>query len=616
MARADEIVDKVEKKFIDTQKLRQRMDEDYDKRWRLTPFRHEDLEGYKTYTSNESKTTARLAISILSRTMPGIKCPQNNDPRELREQDNAKEQFARGCLKSNDERLVRMGLIPLRRAMSFHLIVRGFTAGRCTLVKNQNRVWADATPWDARDVAWEYGADGLAYICLRYSMLRFTAEREWGLSRTDGSEQQVVTVYDYLDEELSTVIIPDIKDTPVKNEPHGMVDGYGIPRVPGWVVANPLQPPVGANNVIKDGAIDTGQMGDLLADYGESIFAENRETGDTHNYNMSVMKNLVARSLRPVFGIRSRDGVKLVEGDPFEDGAEIPLAEGEELIVYDFLQTAPDMIPYMTVNQGENQRGGFPVIMHGETPAAISGFAMQTLKSGPGDKVLAAAEAEETALKTIINAWSDQYVTGAFGQGMQLSGQGGNRKWFVVNITPDMIRELPALEVTLKPQLPEDDAGKVQRALQLRQPGVDGMPVLGDHNIREDILDREDSDQDMDTILQQMAMTNPLVQAHRLTDALAKRGDEGAQYWHAQWKLLVLQAVQAGVPLEQLIPPESNPGTNPGFSPEVLPNAAQGITRTPGINTPFQAGPLVEPGRERPGAQTNGRARPGVGPIP
>jgi hypothetical protein len=615
---AEDIIARVDKKFLDTRKLRDRMEDDYNKRWQLTKYTSEFLEGYETYTSNDSKTFARKGIAILNSALMSVRCPQNNDPREQREQDNAKEQFAIGNLKANDERLVRIGVGPLRRSMDFHMLIRGFTTGRCTLVKRGNRSWADATPWDPLEVAWEYGPDGLAWICRRWAILRSAAERDWQLPRAENPEEEVVTCYDYYDTIMNIVLLPDVQKEPVKNNPHGVLDGYGEPRVAGWCVANPMQPPIQAGNIHTGNIMDTNQLGDLMADYGESIFSENRETWDTHNFNMSIMKNLSGRSLKPVFGIRSANGTRLIEGDPFKSGAEIPLAQGEELIIYRMQESAPDLLPYQSIVDGEKQRGGFSVIMYGDAPLAISGVAMHTLKSGQGDKVLSGAIAIQLALKDITNIWCDQYITGAFGQGMELSGQGGNRKWFVANITPDMIRELPELVITLTPQFPEDDAGKVQMALALRQPGPTGLPVLGDYDIREDILERQNSDQDLDTILQEQAGMEPLVQAHRFVDALSKRGDEGAQYWQGRWMMLVSQAMQAGfLPMGIQNAPDM-PGGNGGggFSPNVLPNAAQGIPPPrPGIDTPNQVGPNVPPGTPRPGAQNGGGLRQGIPPL-
>lgn len=610
-APAGDIVQRVERVFMDTDTLRRRMDSDYDL-WQLKPFTHPSLVGYEHYTSNEPKTFARKAIALLNGAQMTVRCPQDNDPRGVRDQDNAKEQFGIGNLKANDERLGKMGRIPLRPTMAFHTLIRGWTTGRHVMVKRGNRVWADGTPWDPRDVAWEYGAEGLVWICHRSAIRRGAAEREWRIDTLLGRPEEVITVYDYYDPELNTVIVPMLSGEPVKNIPHGAVDGYGESVVPAWCIPSQIQP------LIQD-ANNASGLEEALAHYGESIMAENRQVWATHNFNMSIMKNLAGRSLKPVFGIESEFGIALVEGDPFKMGAEIPLKTGEKLIIYDFLRSAPDLLPYMTVAQGEMQRGSFPVIMHGETPATISGFGMTVLKSGPADKVMAAAAAMELALKSITNAWCDQFTTGAFGTSLQMSGRGGNRKWFVASITPAMLRDLPSLEISLKPQLPEDNAGKIQQAIMLRQAGITGQPMLSDYNIREDVLERENSDQDLDAIMQEMAAINPLVQAQRMADALAKRGDEAAIYWQAQWQMLVLQAQAAGFLPPGLLPPPSRNGQGGGMNPETAPNAVLGNPPpTPGINTTSQSGALAPPGTPRPGAQSRngGGYRRGVPPLP
>ena len=287
----------------------------------------------------------------------------------------------------------------------------------------------------------------------------------------------------------------------------------------------------------------------------------------------------------------------------------------EELIVYDFIKAASDIGPYATLVNGEMQRGGFPVIMFGETPATISGFAMNTLKSGVGDRVLPDSQSISTALKQISNLWVDHFVTGAFGS-LELSGQGRNRRWFAARISPQSIIDLPEVEIMLRPQLPEDMPGKIQMAIQLRQPGADGRPLGSDYRIREEVLEWQDSDLEDDAIWEQMASQNPLVQAQRTMDALAKRGDEhGAKAWMIQFQMAMNQfiqmAVQSGVTPDVLSAPA--PNTNDGqpnsFTPQVLPNALQGIQPpTPGIDTPFQTAPNQLPGTPRPGAQQGGNA--------
>ncbi len=628
MPTSEEIVDLVNQNEIDSQLLRVRWDSDYSL-WRLDPY--EGLgAGYSHYTSNEPRTNAKKAIGMLSSAVMLLMVPQGNDDRDTRDDDNAKERFLRGSFRANDARLVRLrDGQPLQQAMAWSLMIRGYTCGRAMMVKEKGRSRVDATPWDPRAVYWEYGHNGLEWICHRFSMLRSAAEKEWGLTKSDNAHEAVVTVYDFYDDERSIVVIPDIREVPVKNDPHGLVDGDGMPRVPGWVMANTLQPPVVLNNIntsnltagnINVGSITKRQLADALADFGESIFADTRGQIGTHQLLASIRLNLSERSLKPVFSIKSESGVKTVEYDPWESGSEIPLKIGEEFIIHDALKSAPDTDPLSGIVANEMQKGFFPAVSFGNLPDPISGFAITNLKGGVADKVMGGAQAMGYAYMQISDNWGDHFNTGAFGS-MDLSGQGRNRKWFSVTTSPEQLRDLPQAEITIVPELPEDLPGKIQMAIQLAQAGADGMPMMAKYNILETVLNREDSDQDIDTILQEMAITNPLVQAHRITDALGKRGDESWQYWAAQWKMLVIQAMQAGVPLGSIIPPESNPnaenGGAGGFSPQVLPNVAQGIPPpTPGINTPPQQGRVVPQGTPRPGAQTNGNLRGGVPPLP
>jgi len=620
MAIADEIIEMVDQKELDTVKLRDRWRTDYQKRWLVEPFNPDELKGYQTHTSNDSKTMARKAISLLSGAAMTVQVSQDNDDRSSRDDDNAKERFILGNFRANDERLAMIGMPSLRQNMSFSLPIFGHTCGRALLRKNRQRTWADATPWDPKETMWEFGSEGLLWICHKYYRLPSQVEAEYN-KKFDSSHdnRNPVIIYDYYDTRRNTVVIPVLQDTPVKRAIHG------LDRVPGWVVMSSLQPPI-VRDAIQGGVgypaqMQSIQLADSLADYGESIFSENRSIWDDNNFVLSIQKELVHRSLKPVFGIRSPDGFRLVEGDPFVAGAEIPLRESEELIVYDFIKAASDTGPYLTLINGEMQRGGFPVIMFGETPATISGFAMNTLKSGVGDKVLPDSQAISTALRQISNIWSDMFSTGSFGS-LELSGQGRNRRWFSGTISPNDIIDLPAVEINLTPQLPEDNASKVAIAQQLRAPGVNGMPLKSDYRIREEDLQMQDSDLEVDAILQEMAGQDNLVRAQRMTDALAKRGDEGAQWWHIQFQVLFRQmmqmATQLGMSPEELTNvPNTNAGNdNPGFDPTVLPNALQGIQPpTPGIDTPFQTGPNQLPGTPRPGAQ-NGGLRAGVPPIP
>jgi hypothetical protein len=615
MAIAEDIIEKVQQKELDTKRLRERWNSDYDL-WTLQPYTGAGA-GYRAYTSNEPRTNAKKAIGMLAGAAMTVRVPQGNDGRDSRDDDNAKERFLLGNFKANDERLVRAGVSgTLRQAMAWSLVVRGTTCGRSQIIRRNGtgRALAEAVPWDPMDCFWEYGPEGLAWICHRGSILRTRLPSDWGLSSNDSSDEPV-TFWDYYDTEKNIVVIPDIKDTPVKNEFHGLFDGDGEGRVPAWVMANTLQPLVHSDNLGTEGLVSRSQLSDSMADFGESIFADSRHQFETSQLLASIRLELAARSRKPVFSVRSPSGVKVIEFDPFKEGSEFPLQTGDEFIVHDMLKSAPDTDPLAAMVASEEQKGLFPIISFGGLPDPISGFAIQNLKGGVADKVLGAAQAMSAALMLIADNWSDHFATGAF-EGQELSGQGRNRKWFSSTITFDQIIDLAQAEIEIVPELPEDQAGKIQMAMALRQSGADGLPLEPDYVIREEYLRRQDSDMDLDAVMQQMASQHPMVQAYRYADALAKRNDPNWKVWASVWNQMLIQAMQSGLSLEGIIPPDEGPEEGgAGFSPDVLPNAAQGIpSPTPGIDTPLQQGPLVPAGTPRPGAQ-NGNAGPNLNAL-
>jgi len=160
MALADDIIEKVDQKETDTQKLRTRWAIDYEKRWLLDTYSPEGLRGYETHTSNDPRTMAQKGISLLSGSAMTVQTPQENDARSARDDDNAKERFILGNFRANDARLALIGQPSLRQHMSFSMPIFGHTMGRALLMKRDGRAWADATPWDPKEVMWEFGHDG------------------------------------------------------------------------------------------------------------------------------------------------------------------------------------------------------------------------------------------------------------------------------------------------------------------------------------------------------------------------------------------------------------------------------------------------------------------------
>jgi len=583
MPTPNEVVEMHRRMVDNTSTLRIRWDEDED-RWNQKNYKEPQGKGigYEQVTSNDFRAVGKKGISMLSGAAMKLQVPVGADKRTERDEDNAAEQFLRGNFKANDRLCINQGdKGTLIQAISWYLNIRGTTIGRAQLrkrtTKNGNEItWAEAMPWDVRDCSWMYGPFGLEWICREFAIHRTRAEKDWKIPSSLDKEQHILKGYDWYDGERNIVVIPDISlSTAVKDEIHGLVDGNGEPRVPGWVNANTLQPLI---THIGEGGMTESQLTDGMVHFGESILADLRHPLEALQKLNSIRMELASRSREPGYTLKTREGNKSLDSAPYKGGPGISLQHEDEIEFFDTLRLAADADALQVILTTEANKGGFPAVSFGSTGGHDpSGFAITQLKGGVADKVMGAAQAGSAALMTIAEIWRDHFNTRAF-DGIQLSGQGRNRKWFAAFITPDMIEDLPSAEIELVPELPEDSAGKIAAAIQLSTPLADGKPVLGRRSVLEDYLNRPDSDLDIDDVMNMMASSEPSVEAQRMTDSLANRGDvAGAMAWYAVEKMLVVERqrilLQLGVDpsiLTEGFDPETDEtrrGESAGFPP-------------------------------------------------
>ncbi len=76
-------------------------------------------------------------ISWLTSAEMVVRVPYNNSDREQRENNDAKEKFLIGILKSADERLTNRLQPTVRKQLSWYITLRGWYSGRALLVKNK-----------------------------------------------------------------------------------------------------------------------------------------------------------------------------------------------------------------------------------------------------------------------------------------------------------------------------------------------------------------------------------------------------------------------------------------------------------------------------------------------
>ena len=619
----EEIIALVDNHYDLTEPLRTRMDDDH-KIYRLEEF--DAGEGYQSYTSNEPQVYADKLISWLSSAEMVVRIPYNNSQREERENNDAKERFLIGVLKAADDRLIDRFQPKIRHQLAWFITLRGWYAARALLVKDEDgETHVEIQPWDPLHTYWGEGKNGLAWACYKTKKTPTEIKAIWGVDiKSDGQgpdDDDGIDVYDFYDSE-DNIVCTD--DTVLKKRTK-----HGSEKVP--VVLGP----VGAQPLVQ-AISETGNL-DTIEDYGESCYKSSRDLFEKHNFMMSVMLELTARSRKQGLKVKSRDGTKTLEEDPYKEGSEIALGQGEDVEPLGLLEMARESGVFMGLISGEMQRGGLPHSIYGQLEFQLSGFAINTLRQGVETVLVPRLQAMEKAHKSIFQLICDQYITGGF-KSFEVSGQDKNRMYFREEVTPEMIRNAGDVEVTMVGQLPQDEMGKMSMA-QIAREGE--TPLLSDTYIRDNILGLQSADQMEDTIKTQVAeRTLPEATLWSLLQAANRQGREDlAELYQGELRRvfmaksmeemkLMAEAMQVqgmgmapqGAPMPpqgmppQGMPPQGMPqGGGPGLPPTVMPNAALGVP--PPMPT-APVGPSVPPGTPRPGAQSTENRLSNLGLIP
>jgi len=601
--KVEDILDLVEAHATVTEPLRNRMDIDH-QLYRLNPYDAGD--GYQSYTSNEPQTYADKIISWMAAADRVIRIPPAGNPRSNREVNNDKERFIIGAFRSADERLSNRLLPDLQSQLAWYITLRGWYAGRALLVKrDENTTYVDITPWDIMHTYWGTDADGLSWACYKTKKTRSEIERQYNVRLgTEREDDDGIDVYDFYDREDNFVAIPHrfikkrTRHTPEADEECGSVPVF--------------LGPVGANPLIQ--SLEWSSIEDTYEDYGESVFKSTREIYNNHNFMMSTMLELTARSRKQGLKITSRDGTKTLEEDPYKEGTEISLAQGEDIQPLGLLEVARETGAFMGMVSGEMQRGSIPHSVYGELQFQLSGFAINTLKQGVETVLSPRIMALQRAYTQISNLLCDQYSSGAF-TAMELSGRDNNRMYFSETITPERVKEGGTVEITVVPRLPQDDMSKYSMA-QIAREGP--TPLMPDLWIRDNILGIQDADQTEDAIKEQIAeRTLPEAGLWSLYQASLKQGrDDLAQFYLGELTIVMLNKAKMISETLGGAPPGPSPGAQPpvppgapppgpqgppGVPPQVAPPAMMNGMPPPAPTPPM--GPTGPPGQPRPGAQ-------------
>lgn len=591
----EDIMKMVDAQEADREALRQRMESDYNlyvlsEHQNTDPKTTEALDGYAVYTSNEPRNFANKIISWLTDAELLPRVPHMEHTQHDKVQDNLKERFIIGALRQADERLENSLQPSLRAQLAFYVCIRGgYVGGRCLLVKRSDgTTYVDIQPWDPMHTYAGIGADGLVWAAYKIKKTRQQIQDEYGIKLPPGMGQEMgstdpekegLEVYDYYDGEINTTVMHGkVLKRPT---PHGM----GVTPVFMRIVGNiPLLQPMIAK--------------DAIAQAGESLYESERQIYSKHNDIASVLLELVMRSRRQGLKVKSRDGQKTLPEDPFVEGTELSLAEGEDVEGLGLLEMAKETGAFLALVSGEMQRGSLPHSAYGELQFQLSGFAINTLRQGIETVLTSRLHAIEGCYLQIARLLVRHYRTGAF-EAMRLSGVDMGRKYFSEVITPEALEDTCEIEMKLMAQLPQDDMSKFAMA-QIAREGQ--SPLLSDVYIRDNVLGLQDSEMVEEQVKLQLAeRALPTAGLYTLMVAAENQGrsDLAAFYYQA---LLMAMGQQMGImPPQGAVPGMPGAGGPPGIAPQALPNAALGVPPSPATSNGGPA--MVAPGMPRPGAQ-------------
>ena len=615
MAKIDDLVKRLEDVWESPGFItrRARMESDYGL-YRMNAY--DAGAGYQSYTSNAPRILADKIISYLTDASMSIRVNMSSTIAD-REPGTKKEKLAIGSLNQADERMQRLGQPTVREQLAFHSVLRGWYAGRALLNKRKDgSTFVDITPFDPLHCIYEMDDDGVVWLAQKtrrsaagikskYKIdVEPVIEKDGGTSGTD--------VWDYYDREQHGIVIAKGRDEyewGKKLTKHNIKDVNGTSFAPVFLGA------VGPAPWIQSGTASD----DTARDFGESIFASNRQIYDDLNFAMSAYKTLVRRAVRRPYKVVSPDGTTTLDADPWQDGSEVPLPAGTDIQLLDEVTMPVDAPAFVGILSGELQRGGLSNVSYGELPFAISGFAAKVLQEGSAHQIEPRVKAMTSCYKQITELITMQYALGGF-KAIDVTGRYNDvSNYFNEEIKPADLEDAGAIEIKFGVRMPQDDPQLITMAQMMRE---GDRPLAPDDWILENVLQITDIQQFKNAISAQQAhVTEPKALLITLIEGLMQTGEQEKaliyidllrktlkqenmeeQTQDMQFEQLKAQAQammggmgapgapgqpgQPGAPP----PPEGGGGQGgpPGISNDILSSQMQGFTRA---GAPVQAPP-------------------------
>ena len=471
------------------------------------------------YTSNEPKVLAQTAITMLTQARLTYTAPRESAVDDYLKSGRMAEQLFAGFMRQVDDQQTVLVNPTIRRSLAFYCALRGFVIGLHVLTKDEE-TWetvARMEAWDPFNVYWGRDYKGIAWACHYQDLDSYRMEARFGPSAITGYQPSQLSdkdatwrVYDYYDRDENIVMIGE--RIALRQKHFGSHD-----RVPVTIV------PVGAPLVVSP---NDGFMYDR--DFGESIYAANRELYPKLNAILSAKYARVVRAINPAVGELSDTGRPFIPQEvasPYDMGLRLRMnaLNHEAVIPIEEPEMPRETAELEGTTSGQLQRGGVPHIVHGQSSQQSSGYNTSLLLGSSQFLVEPRLEAMSAWYKSAEQHFRRQFSSGFF-DAVRLQGQVSRQKSFDVMIEPAMIKDAPPLHFDMRLVNPQEIAQKIALAQMLRE---GPYPLVDDNTIRDVYMEVEDPDFVGDLVAMQTAWrATPKTQLILALQAAVENGDD------------------------------------------------------------------------------------------
>ena len=587
--------------YNDTSAMRLRMMHDY-ALYRLEPFTWREViadrlpRNTATFTGNDPKTLANTIIAIISEARITWRSPTVDQPEDIRGAGRAAEQLFHGLIQQVDNDQSFLVNTSLLEQFSFYIAIRGFGIVLHTLTKNeQGETMPRIEAWDPMNVYWGVSSDGkntgnnrhgLSWAAHYQDLDAWRLDARFSDGRTAISggvnptyvrdDRPYYRVYDFYDREFNIVVVDDKVVSKTRH--------FGEGFVPITIV------PVGPAPMIVDSQANAA----YYEEFGESVFAHNRNLYPKINAILSTKYERVLRYLNPPLKELSRTGRFTIPSNvsnPFDRGQRFRLstANEEDLVPLDEPALPRDAAEFEATVQIQTQKGGVPNVVHGQTGVPSSGYNTSLLLSSQRHILMPRINAIKRLYVGMERHLRRQFSTGYF-EALHLQGEIDRRKPYNQLIEPSVISQAPAPIIDVRVTNPAELAQRVALAQAASTPGAEWFDLA---YILDEVLEVDDPDSMMERLAVQRAkQALPQTQLYEAIKAAEEVGDTQL----AQILMSALLQYMGGPP--QPGQGQGPPGQGPPGQGQIGPATNAG--GAPGAGLPNESTEAQLQGRPRP----------------